>query len=176
MHEWKSLCSTNIAMEYECGSFKRNSSVAPFSLFISFFFSFLFLFFFNFCVASLALSFYLSFVLFGIFCFVHFGIFSSLKGNTLCFTWIKRRSSHSIRSTQHKDKWKLSWYMQMYASASVVGYAMILARHVAIIGAKPTIMRLYDQAKACMTWRSSHEIVDVAWQCISERLWKCLNR
>ena len=27
--------------------------------------------------------------------------------------------------------------MQMYASASVAGYAMILARHVAIIGARP---------------------------------------
>src|ERR1041385_5540840 len=25
-----------------------------------------------------------------------------------------------------------------------------------------------------MTRRSSHEKVDVAWQCISERLWKCL--
>ena len=25
-----------------------------------------------------------------------------------------------------------------------------------------------------MTWRSSHENVNVAWQCISERLWKCL--
>src|SRR3954464_3933363 len=25
-----------------------------------------------------------------------------------------------------------------------------------------------------MTVRSSHEKVDVAWQCISERLWKCL--
>src|ERR1044072_7099263 len=25
-----------------------------------------------------------------------------------------------------------------------------------------------------MTSRSSHEMVDVAWQCISERLWKCL--
>ena len=115
-------------MECECGSFKRNSSVAPFSLFFSFFFFF---------VASLALSIYLSFVLFGIFSFVLFGIFSALKGNTLCFTRIKRRSSHFIRSTQHKDKWKLSWCMQMYASASVAGYAMILARHVAIIGARP---------------------------------------
>ena len=38
----------------------------------------------------------------------------------------------------------------MYASASVAGYAMILARHVAIIRARPTSMRLYDQAKACM--------------------------
>ena len=24
--------------------------------------------------------------------------------------------------------------------------------------------------------RSSHEKMDVAWQCISERLWKCLDR
>src|SRR4051812_34209136 len=39
----------------------------------------------------------------------------------------------------------------MYASASVAGYAMILACHVAIIRASPTIMRLYDQAKVCMT-------------------------
>ena len=118
-------------MEYECGSFKRNSSVAPFSLFISLF---LFLFF---CVASLALSFLSLICPLWDILFVLFGIFSSLKGNTLCFTWIKRRSSHFIRSTQHKDKWKLSWCMQMYASASVAGYAMILARHVAIIGARP---------------------------------------
>src|SRR3954468_11234156 len=27
---------------------------------------------------------------------------------------------------------------------------------------------------ACMKSRSSHEKMDVAWQCISERLWKCL--
>ena len=41
--------------------------------------------------------------------------------------------------------------MQMYASAGVAGYAMILARHVAIIRARPTSMRLIDQAKTCMT-------------------------
>ena len=36
----------------------------------------------------------------------------------------------------------------MYASVSVVGYAMILARHVAKdVRANPTIMQLYDQAK-----------------------------
>ena len=57
-----------MTMEYECGSFKRNSSVAPFSLFISFF-SFFYFFIF---VASLALSIYLSFVLFGIFSCVLF--------------------------------------------------------------------------------------------------------
>src|SRR3954447_22842103 len=40
-------------IKYECGSFKRNSSVAPFSLFISFLY---FLFFVFFLVASMALS------------------------------------------------------------------------------------------------------------------------
>ena len=40
----------------------------------------------------------------------------------------------------------------MYASASVAGYAKILACHVGIIRARdPTSMRLYNQAKACMT-------------------------
>ena len=42
---------------------------------------------------------------------------------------------------------------EIYASASVAGYAMILARHLAIIGQNPTIMRLYDQAKANMTMK-----------------------
>ena len=35
-------------------------------------------------------------------------------------------------------------------------------------------MRLIDQEMACITCRSSHEKMDVAWQCIAERLWKCL--
>src|SRR3954462_15838784 len=65
------LYGVQILNEHECGSFKRNSSAAPFSLFISFFSFFSFLFF----VASLALSIYLSFFLFEIFCFVLFGIF-----------------------------------------------------------------------------------------------------
>ena len=67
--------------------------------------------------------------------------------------------------------------MQMYASASVVGYAMTLAHHVAIIRAKPNYhaapqssKRMYDNE------RSSHENMDTAWQSISERLWKCLDR
>ena len=40
-------------------------------------------------------------------------------------------------------------------------------------------MRLYDQAKAIWRWRiaSSHVWkMDVAWQCISEWLWKCHDR
>ena len=48
-----------MTMEYECGSFKRNSSVAPFSLFISFFFLFS-IFFLFFC--GLFGSFYLSLI------------------------------------------------------------------------------------------------------------------
>src|ERR1043165_3887240 len=65
--------------EYECGSFKMNSSVAPFSLFISFFSFFDFLFF----VASLALSIYLSFFLFWDILFVLFGIFFLTLHHTL---------------------------------------------------------------------------------------------
>ena len=38
----------------------------------------------------------------------------------------------------------------MYASASVAGYAMILAPHVAIIRARPDNMLLIDKAKECM--------------------------
>ena len=41
--------------------------------------------------------------------------------------------------------------MKMYAFDSVEGYAMILARHIEIIGQGPTGMRLIDQAKTCMT-------------------------
>ena len=36
----------------------------------------------------------------------------------------------------------------MYASARVAGYAMILARHAAMIGSRPTSMRLIDQASS----------------------------
>lgn len=52
--------------------------------------------FFSLFVASLALSSYLSFVLFGIFCFVLFGIFSSFKGNTLCFYMNKKKNHHTL--------------------------------------------------------------------------------
>ena len=45
----------------------------------------------------------------------------------------------------------------IYASASVAGYAMILAQHVAkrCKGQSPTIMRLYAQAKSCMTMKNN---------------------
>ena len=35
-------------------------------------------------------------------------------------------------------------------------------------------MRLIDQASSMYDMRIKSEKVDVAWQCISERLWKCL--
>ena len=106
-----------MTMEYECGSFKRNSSVAPFSLFISFFFLLFSIFF----VASLALSIYLSFVLFGIFSCVLFwdlfmcpllgsfnssssGSFPHLRATLYILQEYKEDLSHFTRSTQHKEK------------------------------------------------------------------------
>src|SRR3954466_14557665 len=63
----------------------------------------------------------------------------------------------------------------IYASASVAGYAMILARHVEIIRAMPNFHMALRPSKSMFdNERSSHEKMDVAWQCISERLWKCL--
>ena len=38
--------------------------------------------------------------------------------------------------------------MQMYASDRIAGYAMMLARHVAMIREGPTSMRLIDQASS----------------------------
>ena len=67
--------------------------------------------------------------------------------------------------------------MQMYVSASVVGYAMIPACHVAIIRVMPNYHAALRSSKSMYdNERSSHEKMDVAWQCISERLWKCLDR
>ena len=104
--------------------------------------------------------------------FVLFGTFSLLKANTLCFTLIKRRSSHFIRSTQHKDKWKLSWCMQMYSSASVAGYAMILARHVAVIRARP------NYHAALWSSKSMHDMKIKSWDggcCMAMYLGKAME-
>src|ERR1041384_2467620 len=96
---------------------QKDSSVAPFSLFISFS---LFLYFF---VASMALSIELSFVLFGIFYCVHFGIFSSLKGNTLFYKKVKE-IFHTLQGTQnHKEDVTIMMYA-MYVAASVAGTCM----------------------------------------------------
>src|ERR1041384_4746861 len=100
---------------------QKDSSVAPFSLFISFF-SF-FSFFLYFFVASMALSIKLSFVLFGIFYCVHFGIFSLLKGNTLFYKKVKE-IFHTLQGTQnHKEDVTIMMYA-MYVAASVAGTCM----------------------------------------------------
>src|ERR1041385_4098438 len=83
---------------------QKDSSVAPFSLFFSFFF------FFVFFVDSMALSIQLSFVL--------FGIFSSLKGNTLFYKKVKE-IFHTLQGTQnHKEDVAITMYA-MYVAASV---------------------------------------------------------
>src|SRR3954464_11913725 len=65
--------------------------------------------------------------------------------------------------------------MQMFASANVAGYAMILARHVAIMMASPNYHATHRSSKSM--YDNEDQVmrkVDVAWQCILERLWKCL--
>src|SRR4051812_30542699 len=96
---------------------QKDSSVVPFSLFISFSLFSIFLYF---CVASMALYIELSFVLFGIFYCVHFGIFSSLKGNTLFYKKLKE-IFHTLQGTQnHKEDVTIVMYA-MYVAASVAG-------------------------------------------------------
>src|ERR1044071_5642691 len=91
---------------------QKDSSVAPFSLFISFFCIYLWpqwLFLFNSHLSSL-----------GSFNCVHFGIFSSLKGNTLFYKKVKE-IFHTLQGTQnHKEDVTIMMYA-MYASASVAG-------------------------------------------------------
>src|ERR1041384_7620616 len=106
----------------------------PPSLFLFSFFSFSLLFLFFWWPQWLFL-FNSHFSSLGSFDFVHFGIFSSLLGAILYILQEYRRSSHFTKGT-HKKKMQLIM-MQMYASARIAGYAMILARHVAMIRAKP---------------------------------------
>ena len=61
--------------------------------------------------------------------------------------------------------------MQIYASASVAGYALILARDVAIMREKPNYHAALRSSKSMYdNERSSHDKMDVAWEYISERL------
>src|ERR1041384_5771595 len=108
-----------------------NSSVPP-SLFLFHFLFFLFfcifwwpqwLFLFNSNLSSL-----------GSFDFVLFGIFSSLRGNTLYFTRIYE-IFHTLQRYSYEED--ITIMMQMYPSARIAGYAMILMRHVAMIRARP---------------------------------------
>ncbi len=104
--------------------FQKDSSVAPFSLSISFYFFFSpfsifcifwwpqWLFLFNSHLSSL-----------GSFNCVHFGIFSSLKGNTLFYKKVKE-IFHTLQGTQnHKEDVAIMMYA-MYVAASVAGTCM----------------------------------------------------
>src|SRR4051812_23179272 len=93
-----------MTMEYECGSLKRNSSVAPFSLFISFSIFFIFLwphclFLFIFHLSSWDLFFC---PLLGSFDLSSLRSFPHFTGNTLYFTRSIEDISNFTRSTQHK--------------------------------------------------------------------------
>ena len=64
--------------------------------------------------------------------------------------------------------------MQMYASARIARYAMILERHVAVIRERPTSMRLIDQASSMYDMKIKSWEGGCCMAMISERLWKCL--
>src|SRR3954464_12212239 len=108
-------------MKYWCGSLKRNSSMPP-SLSFFLFFSLFFIF------GGLTGSFYLTLI-----CPL-WDLFLTL-GAILYTLQEYRRSFTLYKGTQHKEN--VTIMMQMYASARVAGYAMILARHVAMIRARP---------------------------------------
>src|ERR1041385_2053450 len=106
--------------EYECGSFKRNSSVAPFSLFISFsLFSIFFVFF-----GGLNGSFYLTLIcpLWDLLILSSLRSFPQLMA-TLYFTRGYRRSFTLYKVLKHKEHVVIMIYA-MYASAGVAGTCM----------------------------------------------------
>src|ERR1041384_8575139 len=105
----------------------------PPSLFLFFFFSFSFYFLF---FGGLNGSFYLTLIcpLWDLLILSSLGSFPHFRGNTLYFTRIKE--IFTLYKGTHKKKMQLIM-MQMYASARRAGYAMILARHVAMTRAKP---------------------------------------
>ena len=101
------------------------------SLFLFFFFSFSLFF------GGLNGSFYLTLIclLWDLLIFVHFWDLFLTLGAILYILQEYRRSFTLYKGT-HKKKMQLIM-MQMYASARIAGYAMILARHVAMIRASP---------------------------------------
>src|SRR3954463_8047648 len=95
---------------------------------LSFYFYFsLFLYFFG----GLNGSFYLTLIcpLWDLLILSSLGSFPHFRGNTLYFTRIYE-IFHTLQRYSHKEN--VTVMMQMYASARIAGYAMILARHVAI--------------------------------------------
>ena len=120
---------------------QKEQQYAPFSLFIFIFLFFPFfifwwpqwLFLFNSHLSSL-----------GSFDFVLFGFFSSIQGQYSIFYKNIGDLSHFTRYSHKED---ITIMMQMYASARIAGYAMILARHVAMIRARPNQHAAYRSSK-----------------------------
>src|SRR3954471_6382779 len=104
----------------------------PPSLFLFFlFFSLFFVYF-----GGLNGSFYLTLIcpLWDLLILSSLGSFTHFRGNTLYFTRIYE-IFHTLQGYSHKEDVPIM--MQMYASTRIAGYAMILARHVAMIRARP---------------------------------------
>ena len=108
----------------------------PPSLFLFFFFSFSFIFYF---FGGLIGSFYLTLI-----CPLC-DLFLTL-GAILYILQEYRRSFTLYKGYLHKED--VTIMMQMYASASVAGYAMILGRHVAIIRARPNYHAAHRSSKS----------------------------
>src|SRR3954466_8830108 len=102
----------------------------PPSLFLFLFFSFSLFF------GGLNGSFYLTliFPLWDLLILSSLGSFPHFRGNTLYFTRIYE-IFHTLQGYSHKEH--ITIMMQMYASARIAGYPMILARYVAMIRARP---------------------------------------
>ena len=96
MNDMKISMEYKYTMDYECGSFKRNSSVAPFSLFISFFLSF-FLFYCIFLWPLWLFLFISHLSSLGSFILSSLGSFPHFRGNTLY-------STRSIEDLSHFTK------------------------------------------------------------------------
>ena len=117
--------------------------VCPFSLFISFSLFSIFFYFFG----GLSGSFYLTLIcplwdllicpLLGSFILSTVGSFPHLRA-TLYILQEYKEDLHTLQEVLNiKKTEKLSLFMQMYASPSVAGYAIILARHASIMRARP---------------------------------------
>ena len=107
--------------------------VCPLLSFYFLFFSFsIFILFFG----GLNGSFYFSLIcpLWDLLILSSLGSFPHFRGNTLYFTRIKE-IFHTLQRYSQKEN--VTIMMQMYASARIAGYAMILARQVAMIRARP---------------------------------------
>ena len=125
--------SRNYRYVWDVSISQKEQQCAPFSLFI---FLFSFFSFFLYFFGDLNGSFYLTliFPLWDLSILSSLGSFPHFRGNTLYFTRIQE-ILHTLQRYSHKEN--VTIMMQMYASSRIAGYAMILARHVAMIRARP---------------------------------------